>query len=231
MSKAKRTKIVIRQFFSRKNLFAKLVAIGLVVIAFCIVVIALDIRLPLINPPEKETTRPIPLYIYITNRTLLPPPDILVLITLHYNSTTIIEGQPVHITATSEIYNPAIYASNFQGIIVGFDNAFKYPLNYTGIMPHAANLLLSPIDANLKDENKTVCWMTSGDFSPIVRVFYTTGDVESNFDWINIHVEPASELTAERNIRITTGITLALTYFAFIEGISLYIEHTRKKID
>jgi hypothetical protein len=80
-------------------------------------------------------------------------------------------------------------------------------------------------------QERTVFWSTEGDYSMSLAFVNKTGEISplKSTTISVIHVLSESELLSEKANRVNIGISFALVYFAFFEGVYLWIDHREKK--
>lgn len=223
-------KLKIRQKISGKHIFADFVLIGIILVAFEISLIVTDIRLPVFNPPDKENTLRLSSGGYINGQSPNNPsssPDLTFLISIKYSGILVI-NEKATISVVCYINTPQ--AQWIKYARVKFVDAFSYPpTNDSYGFPEIGTVLLkSDANGKLVGKSENVYWALSGDYPAELDYYNDTAYGSSTTPTSLVHVEPETTLLTEQFNRVDIGISLALIYFAFIEGFKTYIEYRNK---
>jgi hypothetical protein len=209
----------------RKNK-KRLALIPPILVAVFIVLVLFDVRLP-----DPQVDIPVGLVIWI-NESSPSVDNVDVRIALHLRCTgTLVAMKKVSLSGFGEILSSD--AMNITYIAVGFKTALAYPpANETPSgFPKSNTIHLNHIGNFLLEDTTDIYFPISGDFQAACAVHIGNETKSGTFDLPNVHVEPESELTAERLNRLTFGLSLAFVFFGFIELAYLYIDHMDKQDD
>lgn len=200
----------------------------------------MDKRVQYLNPPDETNLNPLPINFYLSNESYLSKirtggADYFIEVDLFYNGTLIM-NKPVFAFAHGYLESQEALAT-VQEVYIGFKLSHAYPFQV-----YAKNLTTIDVELKLHRYNESelrdgkgimIYWATPGDFPLVTATFF----YNKSEPWVQttdvpvVHVEPESEAVAERINRVNLGLTVALTYFAFVEGISKIMDFLGKKKD
>jgi hypothetical protein len=204
-----------------------------------IIILTADWRISPINPPDEPSVLPVNLEFYFENANPLNRGDVEVAVFLRYTGS-LVAGNPVTMTATGMLTTSRA-VQTVVAVIVSFKLVHSFPpVNTTYGMPDGGTaVVLLPVQGTyyLRENNTaTIYFPTAGDFPPAEIVYTYNSTTNSIKPYVApqtlpnaVHVEPRSQLQTEKSNRVGQGLAYALTYFGFIEAISLYIDEREKR--
>jgi hypothetical protein len=196
-----------------------------------------DIRVSYLNPPDVENDIPLPINFYLSNESYLTKlhegtADYYVEVDVFYNGTLTVR-KPVLALAHGYLESQeAISTVSEVWIAFRLSHAYPHQVFAQNLTTFDIAIKLHRYGTNELRGNKImIYWANSGDFPLIAATFFSDNRppfVQSS-DLSAVHVEPESEIVTERIGRIELGLTIALTYFAFIEGLSTVRDYLQEK--
>jgi hypothetical protein len=224
-----------RTVMLRHKRIASVILIVLAVTAFYLYVNYTNTTFPIINPPQEEHTIPVRADIYLGGLNLSRTPDISIGLWIHFKGVLTV-NTTVILTANGTLNTPLA-----RGTVTLVDISFHLslafpPMNDTNGLPATTSVTLYPtfmFQRQLRMASPaTIFFPNSGDYAPTVGIgFYNFTEIEKTFPTSALHVEPLSELQAEIRSKTDQALTVVITIFAAVEGVSLYMEHWEKKIE
>lgn len=187
-------------------------------------IISLDYRIPYINPPEELTVLPLRLGVSYDQERYVE--DALIGVFLRCEGVLTARKQVVVsglATVSTDINNEPVLE-----IQVAFETSHAFPpQNDSDGFPLDTLLHLYRVNGTNRFAGKPVSiyWPVPGDFAPFVISNTASFSAESTFALTPVHIEPESVNDSERFSRMDRALTLAITYFAFIEGFSMYFDY------
>jgi hypothetical protein len=160
-------------------------------------------------------------------------PDVTIGLTITYPNGILIVDEPVNVNGHAVLNNKT--TTNVSAIVVTFQNALRYPINYTyeGI-PRQGFTVFNSTDRFLDYSritgevvynilgNSTIVWSIDGESKPIIGIFYNDGTNETiAIQDLSLHVYPKEQLTQVQTNKVTTELTFAVFIFAFFGVFSI----------
>lgn len=223
--------------------FRKLLAVVDIVIVFAMIgytlIVLKDWRIEYINPPDEKNQIPLWIAIFFHGTTptaYSPSPDVNLAVFLRFDGT-LTAGKGVHVNAFGNATSAAtVNNEQIQLIVISFWVSLAFPAhNDSHGVPISIALALNRV-SNQSNEFRDqasgidIYWPIPGDFAPIITFqtqHYASQSEPSSL--YAVHVEPASVAMSEKFNRVTQGLTIVLTAFAFVEAISLASENLKEE--
>ena len=224
-----------RTVMIRHKQIASVILIVLVITAFYLYVNYANIPFPIINPPQEEHTIPVRADLYLGGINFSRTPDISIGLWVHFKGVLTV-NTTVILTANGTLNTP-LARGTVTLVDISFHLSLAYPpMNDTNGLPATTSVTLYPTFIGQRQlrmqDPASIFFPNSGDYAPTVAVgFYNFTEIEKTFPTSTLHVEPLSEIQAETRSKTDQALTVVITIFAAVEGVSLYMEHWEKKIE
>jgi hypothetical protein len=206
---------------------AYILTVFIIVMAFGVLVNLFNIQMPLVNPaPGRQTDYSQMLVVYPENN---PSNPAIALINLTiFSNGPLVEGQPFTLYVVGELYNSAY--TNITDIVVAPGEIVDYPPTYDAFgiaVSQGIHLypLVTSVGTKFGAYQSTFQFTASGTSVPDIAVEYSNGFRQDAFYANNaITVYPPSYISEAQLNHVNYILTIALLFFAFVEGIAIIRE-------